>query len=134
MNARTPEHPNGRTLLSVVAVAVALLGFWEAPVRGAARGDPKAGKEQYETLCAVCHGPAGKGDGQALRGVPVRPKSFADPAAMRAVTDQALVATIQRGGAATGKSPLMPPFGAQLKEGQILDLVAYIRSLAPSAR
>ena len=112
----------------------ALLGVWHAPARGASGGDVKAGEEQYEKLCAVCHGPTGKGDGQGLRGIPVHPKSFSDAAALRNVTDQALFDTIQKGGAATGKSPIMPPFGDQIKEGQIRDLVAYIRSLAAPAR
>ena len=127
---------NGRTLLGVLAVgvAVAVLGDWQGPVRGASPGDLRAGKDLYETLCAVCHGPTGRGDGPALRGVPVHPTSFADASALRNVSDQALFESIQKGGAATGKSPLMPPFGDQLKEGQIRDLVAYLRSLAAAAR
>ncbi|HYB71926.1 MAG TPA: cytochrome c [Candidatus Sulfotelmatobacter sp.] len=133
MNGRTVEQSYGRTLLVVVAV-LAVLAVWRAPARGASRGDPKAGKEPYEKFCAVCHGPTGKGDGQGLRGLPVHPKSFSDAAALRNVTDQALFDTIQKGGAATGKSPIMPPFGDQIKEAQIRDLVAYLRSLAAPAR
>ncbi len=136
MHSRTAERSNCRTLLSIVAagVAVALPMLVGGAARGASGGDPKAGKEQYEKLCAVCHGASGRGDGPALRGMPVHPKSFADPAGFRDVTDQALFEAIQKGGAAIGKSPLMPPFGDQLKEGQIRDLVAYLRSLAPPAR
>ena len=136
MNTRTPEHSKSRTLLCLAAscVAVALLGLWEVPARGAAGGNPKVGKEQYDRLCSVCHGPTGKGDGQGLRGMPVHPKSFSDAAAFRNVTDQALFDAIQKGGAATGKSPMMPPFGTQLNEGQIRDLVAYLRTLAAPAR
>ena len=136
MNRRTAERSNSRTLFSIVATgaAAALLVVLGGAARGASGGDPKAGKEQYEKLCAVCHGASGRGDGPALRGMPVHPKSFADPAAFRDVTDQALLESIQKGGAASGKSPLMPPFGDQLKEGQIRDLVAYLRALAPPAR
>ena len=36
---------------------------------------------------------------------------------------------ITKGGAAVGKAPMMPPF-AQLKEQEVNDVVAYIRSLA----
>lgn len=133
MSGRTFEQSCGRTLLAVVAV-LALLAVWHAPAPGASRGDPKAGKVQYERLCAVCHGSTGKGDGQGLRGMPVHPKSFSDAAAFRNVTDQALFDAIRKGGAATGKSPMMPPFGDQLKEGQIRDVVAYLRSLAAPAR
>jgi mono/diheme cytochrome c family protein len=135
MNGRTAEPSNSRTLFAMAALlAAALVGVSHAPARGAAGGNPKAGKEQYDRLCAVCHGPTGKGDGQGLRGMPVHPKSFSDAAALRSVTDQALFDAIQKGGAATGKSPMMPPFGTQLNEGQIRDLVAYLRSLAAPAR
>ena len=95
------------------------------------QGNPAAGKEIYGRLCSVCHGPEGKGDGQAMRGMPVRAKSFADPAAMRGLTDQHLFEAIKKGGAGVQKSPMMPSFGDQLKDPQMWDLVAYIRSLAP---
>lgn len=127
----------GWGVFPATALVVLILGAGPFPADGAQgppQGNAAAGKETYARLCAVCHGPAGKGDGQALRGVPVRAKSFADPAAFREVSDRALFEAIQKGGAGTGKSPMMPPFGAQLKEGQIWDLVAYIRSLASPPR
>ena len=120
--------------VTAVAVAAGVLAAAGAPAPGAAGPDARAGKTQYERLCAVCHGAQGTGDGQALRGMPVRPRSFADPATFKGVPDQAVFETIRQGGAALRRSPLMPPFGDQLKDGQIWDLVAYIRSLAPPAR
>jgi hypothetical protein len=53
---------------------------------------------------------------------------------MRGVTDQDLTSTIKRGGGATGKSPLMPPFGDPLKDAEVVDLISYIRSLQAPAR
>jgi mono/diheme cytochrome c family protein len=120
--------------------ALALLAQVATPARAASKGEarkaeskanPRAGREIYEKLCGVCHGPEGRGNGQALRGMPVKPKDFADAAAMRELTDQYLFDAIQKGGVGVKKSPMMPPFGDQLKEPQIWDLVAYIRSLAP---
>ena len=120
--------------------ALAFLAQVGTPARSATKGEakkaepkanPRAGKEIYEKLCGVCHGPEGKGDGQALRGMPVKPKSFTDAAAMRDLTDQHLFDAIQKGGVGVKKSPMMPPFGDQLKDPQVWDLVAYIRSLAP---
>lgn len=118
----------------VAAVAIAALAAPGPSVRGASKADSKAGKEQYEKLCLVCHGAQGMGDGQALRGLPVRPKSFADPTTFKDTPDQTLFDAIKKGGAALKKSPMMPPFGDQLKDGQIWDLVAYIKSLAPPVR
>jgi mono/diheme cytochrome c family protein len=123
-----------RGAVGAAGMAAALLAASGPPTPAASKADPRAGKEQYDRLCAVCHGGEGKGDGQALRGLPVRPKSFAEPATFRAVPDQALFETIKKGGAALKKSPMMPPFGDQLKDAQIWDLVAYIKSLAPPAR
>jgi mono/diheme cytochrome c family protein len=99
--------------------------------RAEAKANPRAGKEIYEKLCAVCHGPEGKGDGQALRGMPAKARNFSDAAAMGDLTDQNLFDAIQKGGVGVKKSPMMPPFGDQLKDPQIWDLVAFIRSLAP---
>ena len=47
---------------------------------------------------------------------------------MTALKDQYLFNLIQKGGAAVGKSPFMTP--AKLKDGEIQDVIAYIRSLA----
>jgi mono/diheme cytochrome c family protein len=118
-------------LLSLLALGgVVADGATKTDARPGAQANPAAGKAVYERLCSVCHGPDGKGDGQAMRGMPVRAKSFADPAAMRGLADQGLFDAIKKGGAGVGKSPMMPPFGDQLKDPQIWDLVAYIRSLA----
>ncbi len=118
-----------------LGITLGVLALGHLPAVGAskaeAQGSVRAGKEAYEKLCAVCHGADGKGDGQALKGMPVRPKSFADASAMRGVSDQNLFDAIQKGGAGVKKSPMMPPFGDQIKDPQIWNLVAFIRSLAP---
>jgi mono/diheme cytochrome c family protein len=49
---------------------------------------------------------------------------------MNALTDDYLVKVIKLGGMAVGKSPNMAPWGGALSDEQILDVVAYIRSLA----
>jgi len=49
---------------------------------------------------------------------------------MAGLKDDYLFNLIQKGGAAVGKSPLIPPFGSQLKDGDIRDVIAFLRSLA----
>ena len=105
--------------------AVALL-----PTFVLAQGSPAKGKDLYTKQCAGCHGPAGKGDGPAAAVINPKPGDFTNKAHMTALKDQYLFDLIQKGGAAVGKSPLMTPFGSKLKDGEIQDLIAYVRSLA----
>ena len=88
------------------------------------------GKAKYQEVCAACHGATGKGDGPAAAGLPTKPRNHTDGAYMGKLKDQQIFDTIKKGGQAVGKSPLMPPWGGQLTDAQIQDLVAYIRTLA----
>lgn len=112
-----------------VGVIIVLL-FLVSIAFAAAPGDAAKGKDIYGKSCAGCHGPAGKGDGAAAAALNPKPTNLADHAAMSKLDDAALTNVIAKGGAATGKSPIMPAFNGQLKDQDIKDVVAYIRSLA----
>lgn len=92
------------------------------------KGDATAGAKLFAANCTSCHGPAGKGDGPAAVALVPKPRDLTDAKVMAKVSDQALFDTIQKGGAAMKKSPVMPAF-SQLKPPQIADLVAHIRAL-----
>ena len=113
------------TKYMVILVAVLLL-----PSLALAQGDPAKGKEFYAKHCAGCHGPTGKGDGPAAAAINPKPTDFTNKAYMAGLKYQYLFDLIQKGGAAVGKSPLIPPFGAKMKEGEIRDLIAYVKALA----
>ena len=49
---------------------------------------------------------------------------------MSQYSDEHLITVIAKGGASVGKSSQMPAWGAVLKEAQIQEVVAYIRTLA----
>lgn len=85
-------------------------------------------KANYKESCSVCHGIEGKGDGLMAASFPVKPKDFSDCGWIKDLSSTALFDTIKRGGANTGKSPLMPPFGGALSDKQISGLVDFIRS------
>ena len=108
-----------------ILVAVLLL-----PALALAQGNPANGKELYTKHCAGCHGPAGKGDGPAAKAINPKPTDLTNKASMAGMKDQYLFDLIQKGGAAVGKSPLIPPFGSKMKDGEIRDLIAYLRTLA----
>jgi cytochrome c oxidase cbb3-type subunit 3 len=107
----------------------------EAPAPEAAAGtitlgDAAKGKSIYETYCVACHGAEGKGDGAAAATLTTKPADHSDGNIMNAIPNEVLFKAIKEGGAAVGKSNLMPAWGATLKDEQISDVLAYVRSLA----
>ena len=94
------------------------------------QGDSKNGKELYLEKCVLCHGSQGRGWDWSKR-VEKPPIDIPDLSKVTPQrSDQYLFDIIQGGGEAVGKTRLMPPFGFQLSEQEVWDIVAYTRSLA----
>ncbi|TMA57144.1 MAG: cytochrome c [Deltaproteobacteria bacterium] len=119
---------NKASLWLTVTVLAELVG---APMIWAQ--NPAEGKKLYTTYCSSCHGEQGKGDGTAAASLPVKPADHTNGAAMNKLNDKFLVDVITKGGSAVGKSSFMPSWGGALNEGQVKDVVAYIRSIAVPA-
>jgi mono/diheme cytochrome c family protein len=120
---------------TAAATLILLVLMTAAPKDVAAeKGDPKAGKAKYDVLCVSCHGNSGKGDGPAAASLNPKPRNHTDGKYMNALTDKYLFDIVKGGGVGVGKSPLMPVWGGQLKDPEIWDVVAYIRSLAKSGK
>lgn len=118
-----------RTLLVLLAGA---LVFLAAP-GGAA--DAAAGKANYDALCSSCHGPAGKGDGPAAKGLEPPPRDFAvgdykfDADKNGTPGEDAdLRLVIQNGAAPYGGNPIMIAW-AHLAGPDLDNLVAYLHAL-----
>jgi len=109
---------------------VTLMTLVVLPTLALAQGSPAKGKELFAKHCGGCHGPGGKGDGPAAAALNPKPTDLTNKAYNAGLKDQYLFDLIQKGGAAVGKSPLIPPFGSKLKDGEIRDVIAYLRSLA----
>ncbi len=119
-------------MCSVMEKGLGILGLLALLAAGAAaaQGDAKAGRELYNKWCVSCHGAAGKGDGPVAANLPVKPGNHTDGTRMNGLTDTYLLTIIKQGGQAVQKSQMMPPWGTQLKDQQIWDVIAYVRSLA----
>jgi cytochrome c5 len=91
-------------------------------------GEPSQAQAMYSTVCAMCHGPDGTGNGPAAATLEPKPRNYTDPVWQASVTDEQLRETILKGGAALGKSAAMPG-QPQLKDHpEVLDgLVQIIR-------
>ncbi len=90
-------------------------------------GDPSKGKEKFEQICASCHGSEGKGDGPAAAALEPKPRDLSDASYVSTLSDEHLFKVIKEGGAAVGKSPLMPAWGNTLSDEDINNVIAFIR-------
>jgi mono/diheme cytochrome c family protein len=70
-----------------------------------ARGEARM---TFKARCVVCHGDGGKGDGPGAKALNPKPRDYTDATWQASVTDDQIKATIVNGGAAVGKSPIMP--------------------------
>lgn len=90
------------------------------------------GKHLFAHYCATCHGDEGKGDGQNASNLSPPPP---DLAVSKHTRDAAyLRKAIAEGTAATGRSPLSPPWGRSLSAQEIDYLVSFCQSLARKKR
>jgi mono/diheme cytochrome c family protein len=96
----------------------------------AAQGNPVAGKVTYDKTCGLCHGKTGKGDGPTAAVLNPKPRNHTDGNYMNTLKDDYLFKIIKEGGQSVGKSQLMPGWAAQVKDPDIWNVIAYIRTLA----
>lgn len=89
----------------------------------------EAGKQLYQQRCSPCHGPDGKANIPTAQALNPKPRDHTDGAYMNQLSTDHLTKVIKQGGAAVGKSPIMPP-SADLNDQQLRDVVAFVRTLA----
>ena len=65
-------------------------------------------QDMFTTRCAACHGLAGKGDGAGAANLTPRPPNFQDKNWQASISGDNIEKAILYGGAAIGKSPMMP--------------------------
>ncbi|MBL8754467.1 MAG: hypothetical protein JNK15_14280 [Planctomycetes bacterium] len=82
----------------------------------------------FNTVCYVCHGTTGHGDGPGAAALEPKPRSFADAKWQESVTDAQIEKAIVFGGAAVGKSAMMPGHPQfKGKDAVLKGLVAIVR-------
>ena len=100
-----------------VAAAALAIGLAAAACRPAPEAAPEVeappgvGAEAvrlYETRCAACHGPAGRGDGPRVTGLTVVPPDFATAEWQASASEERIDTVLLRGSAAAGLSNACP--------------------------
>lgn len=110
-------------------IAVSIVGFSALIVRAA---EPSGGKTTFDRACAACHGTSGGGNGPGAADLNPHPRDltknafrFRSTASGAAPRPEDLERTIRRG--LPGSA--MPAFEGLLSNGEIAELVTYIRTL-----
>ena len=95
-----------------------------APAAGGQAQAGDLGAKVYAQRCALCHGPAGHGDGPGAAGLNPKPRNHTDGSYMNGRTDAQLLQVIHNGKGA------MPAWGKVLSEEEIQAALKHVRSLA----
>ena len=88
------------------------------------------GSIAFRTYCVLCHGAEGKGDGRAAKMYTPRPANLT----VSPFNDTYKEMIIRGGGASVGRSAYMPPWGDELTDEQIRDVVAFLRELRKTGK
>jgi mono/diheme cytochrome c family protein len=83
------------------------------------------GRLVFQNYCVLCHGARGQGDGRAAKLHTPRPFDLTSSTAPRYYIND----VIRKGGAAMGRGVGMPPWGEQLTDEQINDVLNYLFTL-----
>jgi mono/diheme cytochrome c family protein len=81
-----------------------------------------AGKRIYQRLCTKCHGPEGKGDGEAATGA--QPSDLTAPALQYGASDGEIFSVLRHG---TSKD--MESYAERISEADTWNVIHYVKSL-----
>jgi len=93
----------------------------------------QTGAEIYQSACAACHGPDGKGAPVRVVGFDTPLPDFTKCAFSTSELDADWHAIVHQGGRARGFSENMPAFGEALSMDEIERVVAYVRGFCTSS-
>ncbi|MEQ8659238.1 MAG: PQQ-dependent sugar dehydrogenase [Gammaproteobacteria bacterium] len=120
----------GTTDDKLTATAAAPADSTPEPAREYSLADARS---LFKVNCARCHGFEGRGDGPDAESLGVAMPDFTS-AAFQSSRDAARIrAVIEKGGAGTGLSPMMPPWKGFLSDSDVDFLVRYVRELGDAS-
>jgi mono/diheme cytochrome c family protein len=100
------------------------------PVKAPVELPPERAEGLYKVYCSQCHGVSGNGKGINAPSLFVAPRNHTSFDEMSILNDERISAAVKFGGAAVGKSSLMPAWNGILSDADIQLLVVYLRQLS----
>jgi cytochrome c oxidase cbb3-type subunit 3 len=88
------------------------------------------GKRLFYTYCVWCHADATPAGPSNRNNVTPAPALMSDGAKLNGLSDDYMENMITLGGAAVGKSAMMPPWGRTLSHEEIRAVIAFTRAIA----
>ncbi len=127
-------HPIYHSLIPTIAPVIIVaglmgLGFHSHAYAQEYPSDTTRGKAVYERHCQKCHGVGGSGDGPDAQALKVAPANFHRFSSFLK-SDEELLRTIEHG---VVFSP-MHSWRGQLTDGEMQDVVTYVRFLSQQAQ
>ena len=117
-------------LVAGPALVPAKAGDTSALPRDTADAAVVRGSIVFRTYCVLCHGTGGHGDGRAAKMYTPRPANLT----ISPFNDAYKEMIIRGGGASVGRSSFMPPWGDELTDEQLHDLIAFLRELRKTGK
>jgi mono/diheme cytochrome c family protein len=114
----------GLVALATAAATMPAAAVNEPPDTGADAAVSRGGVV-FASNCVTCHGVNADGGGRIAHLYLPRPANLRQSDK----NDAYLALIIRKGGAAMGRSEFMPAWESELSEGQVRDLVSYLRSI-----
>lgn len=99
----------------------------EYPLKDTLEASVLRGDVVFRTYCVLCHGLNADGQGRAAQMYNPKPANLRKSMQTDAYKER----IIRKGGKELGRSQFMPPWGQELTDEQITDVVRYLRSIAP---
>ena len=99
------------------------------PHKESAEASVYRGSIVYQNYCVTCHGVNADGKGRAAKLYDPKPANLR----VSPYNDQYKELIIRGGGERVGRSKFMPPWGQELTDEQITDVVSFLRSINLSA-
>lgn len=106
-------------------VGYSITNFKKDPVSFKDRQTIIRGGIVFNTYCVLCHGENADGKGRLAEGKVPPPANLT----LSKISDEYKEKIIRNGGASIGRSPFMPPWGEELSNEQISDLIYYLNAI-----